>query len=127
MEALKLFKEESKNSSILDPFAETIYHTDNILMCCYSLRFINEALISIVDDQEKEEFETELASIRYELLIEDIKNKLQENYFKIDNCTFIHVSQAIYKHATKNMKIQARDSVVPSSANLFTNRSTMNL
>lgn len=50
MESLKLYKEENKHSSLLEPFAETIYNTDNILMCCYSLRFINETLISIVDD-----------------------------------------------------------------------------
>ena len=45
-----------------------------------------------------------MRSIRYEWLIEDIKNKLQENYFKIDKSTFIHVSQAIYKYATKQKK-----------------------
>ena len=51
MESLKLFKEENRHSSLLEPFAETIYNTDNILMCCYSLRFVNEILISIVDDE----------------------------------------------------------------------------
>jgi hypothetical protein len=52
-------------------------------MCCYNLRFINEALISIVDDEERMQFEQELRNIRYELLIEDIKSKLQENFYKI--------------------------------------------
>jgi hypothetical protein len=53
MESLKLFKEENGHASVLEPFAETIYNTDNILVCYYSLRFINEILISIVDDEEK--------------------------------------------------------------------------
>ena len=90
-------------------------------MCFYNLRFINEALISIVDDDERKEFEEELRNIRYELLIEDIKSKLQENFYKIDFCTFIYVSQSIYKHATKNKK--ERENVQDSLAN----RSTLNL
>ena len=63
-----------------------------------------------------------MRSIRYEWLIEDIKNKLQENYFKIENSTFIHVSQAIYKYATK----QKMDSQGQRQESL-TNRSTLNL
>jgi hypothetical protein len=41
------------------------------------MRFINELLISIVDDLDKETFENELRSQKYELLIEDVKTKLQ--------------------------------------------------
>lgn len=63
-----------------------------------------------------------MRSIRYELLIEDIKNKLQENYFKIENSTFIHVSQAIYKYATKNKKDDAGQR-----QESLANRSTLNL
>ena len=46
-------------------------------MCYYNMRFINEVLISMVDDSEKASFEEELKLQRYELLIEDIKAKLQ--------------------------------------------------
>jgi hypothetical protein len=34
-------------------------------MCYYNLRFINEALISIVDEEEKKSFEENLRSIKY--------------------------------------------------------------
>ena len=73
-------------------------------MCFYNLRFINEILISIIDEEEKNEFEDELRNIRYEWLIEDIKSKLEENHFKIEFCTFIHVSQAVYKYASTRKK-----------------------
>ncbi len=69
-------------------------------MCYYNLNFINELFISIVDDEDKKEFETEMHNQQYEYLIEYIKNKLTENDFKIENCTFQAVSQQIYKHAT---------------------------
>lgn len=91
-------------------------------MCCYNMRFINEVLISLVDDTEKNEFDNELAKIRYEVLIEDIKSKLQENYFRLENCTFIAVSQAIYKYATRGWNQSKEDM-----QNLLTNRSTVNL
>ena len=73
-------------------------------MCYYNMRFINEVLISIVDDTEKSAFEEELRVQKYELLIEDIKSKLQDNYYKIEYCTFINVSQKIYKYATQAKK-----------------------
>lgn len=38
------------------------------------------------------------------MLIEDIKSKLQENFYKIEYCTYIYVNQKIYKHATKPSK-----------------------
>lgn len=50
IETLREFQKESGLKSFLDPFVETIYETSNILMCFYNLRFINEMLISIVDD-----------------------------------------------------------------------------
>jgi hypothetical protein len=53
---LEAFKQDGNLHTILDPFAETVYETDNILMCCYTLRFINEMLISIVDEEEKAKF-----------------------------------------------------------------------
>lgn len=57
-----------------------------------------------MDDDERNEFEQELRNIRYELLIEEIKSKLQENYYKLEYCTFIYVNQAIYKFASKSKK-----------------------
>ena len=38
------------------------------------------------------------------MLIEDIKNKLSQDYFKVQNCTFINVNQKIYKYANKDKK-----------------------
>lgn len=50
---LRRFQEEGGYASFLQPFAETIFDTNNILMCYYNLRFVNEVLISIVDDTER--------------------------------------------------------------------------
>lgn len=80
---LRRFQEEGGWGSFLQPFAETIFETNNILMCYYNLRFVNEVLISIVDDTEKEEFLQELHTQRYDMLIEDVKTKLQEGHFKL--------------------------------------------
>lgn len=52
-------------------------------MCFYNLHFINELLVSRVDDDEKRSFKNELRIQKFDLLIEDIKSKLQDNYFKI--------------------------------------------
>lgn len=41
---------------------------------------------------------------RYELLIVDITQKLQDNFFKIESSTFQAVSQQIYKYATRAKK-----------------------
>jgi hypothetical protein len=101
LQTLQRFQGECGLKSFLDPFVETIYETNNILMCYYNMRFINELLISIVDDNEKAVFEQELHMQRYELLIEDVKTKLQENHFRIEHCTFQAVSQQIYKQATR--------------------------
>lgn len=121
VEAMEAWKEETGAKSMLEAFAQCIYETDNILMCCYNLRFINEILISIVDDEEKARFEENLREIRYELLIEDIKSKLQENFYRIENCSFISVNQKIYKHATQTQP--AKDMLAPA----MMNRSTLNL
>ena len=130
-ESLNLYKEECKHSSVLEPFVEAIYETDNILMCYYNMRFINEVLISMVDDSEKASFEEELRVQKYELLIEDIKGKLQENYYKIEYCTFISVSQKIYKFATQSKKketpIEAVNNRGTFIADQLVNRGTVNL
>jgi hypothetical protein len=104
IETMKNYQAENELKSFLDPFVETIYETNNILMCFYNLRFINEMIISIVDENDKGVFEAELHLQRYELLIEDVKNKLQENYYKSESCTFQAVSQQIYKYATRTKK-----------------------
>jgi hypothetical protein len=53
IDVLEKFKLENNSNSLLQPFAECIYETDNILMCYYNLKFINQLLASIVDDDGK--------------------------------------------------------------------------
>jgi len=42
-------------------------------------------------------------------LIEDIKNKLQENYYPIKSCSYENVNQKIRKYATQAKKDNKED------------------
>lgn len=61
-------------------------------------------MAATVDENDVATLRQEMNSAKYTFIIEAIKMKLQENFYKIDACTFISVSQQIYKYASKGKK-----------------------
>ena len=50
--------------------------SDNILMVFYNLKFVNELIAAVIDEDQKASFQSALIDVKYELVIEDIKSKL---------------------------------------------------
>ncbi len=47
-----------------------------------------------------------LAFVKYNYILDGIKSKFEQNFFNLDNATFISMHQKIFKYATKDKKIK---------------------
>ncbi len=47
-----------------------------------------------------------LAYVKYNYILDGIKSKFEQNFFNLDNATFISMHQKIFKYATKDKKIK---------------------
>ena len=73
---LKSYAKQEKYTYYLQPFAETLDTTDNILMVYYHLKFINEILVATVNEKQKESLKDEMMNVKYGVIVENIKAKL---------------------------------------------------
>ena len=101
---LKEYCKKESNNYFLQHFSETLENTNNILMVYYNLKFINELLVATVDESERETLREEMINVKYSIIIENIKGRLEEGFYKIDVCSFASVYTQINKYATKGKK-----------------------
>lgn len=102
---LESFRLDQNHESFLSPFADTINESDNILMVYYNMKFINELIASVIEEDKKDLLKQNLNFVKYGYVLDGIKAKLEQNYFNLDNTTFISMHQKIFKYATKDTKI----------------------
>ena len=84
-------------------------------MIFYILKFVNEVMGATVSEKDRIILREEMANTKYSFIIEQVKLRLEEGFYKLENSTFINVSQQIYKYASKG-KIQYKNSVQPTES-----------
>lgn len=57
-----------------------------------------------VEEADRAILRKEFAEINYEFSIDIIKVKLEQSFYKLEACTFISVSQQIFRYASKGKK-----------------------
>ena len=70
-------------------------------MIFYILKFVNEVMGATVSEKDRIILREEMANTKYSFIIEQVKLRLEEGFYKLENSTFINVSQQIYKYASK--------------------------
>lgn len=74
-------------------------------MAFYNMKFINELIASVIEEDKKELLKQSLNFAKYGYVLDGIKAKLSQNYFNLDSTTFISMHQKIFKYATKDRKV----------------------
>ena len=72
------------------------------------MKFINELIASVVEEDQRELLKQNLTFVKYSFVLDGIKAKLEQNFFNLDNTTFISMHQKIFKYATKDGKPDKR-------------------
>ena len=99
--------------------------TDNILMVYYHLKFINEILVATVNEKQKESLKDEMMNVKYGIIVENIKARLEDGFYKLESCTFTHVHQQIFRFATKG-RSNFGNSIIGTEFSL-PSRNTLNI
>lgn len=79
-------------------FTETLVNTNNILMVFHLVRFINELLASFVEDDKMMKFKRELKQNRYEIILETVRARIEDKWYRLDYCTFEYVQRRIFEY-----------------------------
>lgn len=97
-------RKEYEDGWSLKVFTDTLINTNNILMVYYILRFMNELLASFVEDDKLLKFKRELRQNRYEIILDTIKSRIEDRWYRPEYCTFEYVQRRIfeYKERVKN-------------------------
>ena len=78
-----------------------------------------------VEEEDRSNLRDEMFKVKYSIVIENIKARLEEKFYKLENCTFTHVHQQIFKFATKGKK-DYNNSLTNPEVNMNI-RNTMNI
>lgn len=80
---MQLYRSEFGYTWALQAFLETLAHSNNIVMVFYLLRFINELLASFINEEQTLKIKRELRHNRYEIILQTIKSRIAEKWYKL--------------------------------------------
>jgi len=96
LEQLRNCRKDFEDGWSLKVFTDTLINTNNILMVYYLLRFMNELLASFVDNDKLLKFKRELRQNRYEIILETVKSRIEDRWYRLEYCTFEYVQRRIF-------------------------------
>lgn len=76
---------------------EVVASSDNLLMVLGVVRFINALLASFIEDEKLRAMRKWLREHRYELILDDVRNRILQHGYKLEHCTFEWVQRRIYE------------------------------
>ena len=71
-------------------------------MVYYNLKFINELMAAVIEEDMKQKLKESLSTVKYGLILDSVKLRLEQNYYVIENDTFIAMHQKLFKYVTKS-------------------------
>ena len=78
-----------------------------------------------MNEKQRESLKEEMMNVKYGFIVEKIKAKLEDSFYKLESCTFTHVHQQIFRFATKGRNNYS-NSVIGMELNLPI-RNTLNI
>ena len=93
---------QHKYSWLMAPFTDTLISTNNIIMVLHILRFINEFVGSLIDDEKVMRLKHELRRNRYEMVLVTIRNRIEQKWYQMDYCTFEYMHMRLFEYKSSN-------------------------
>jgi hypothetical protein len=117
LDAFSKYKQEYGYKYRFEPILKTLYQTDNVMMVLNILAFLRNLLSSILDKKRRHLLMSELENTviegeSFEKILEALQKRIQNDQYKIVDCTFETVSRKLmkFKDPLKSMETGTRFS-----------------